>query len=159
MMRPGETLDQWRERMADKAAKQRPFVKGTLKARESSYKARQPVETPEPKPKAEPRVRPSRITRPDNCAECGIGMYSRSEGPVAGKREFAGNGLCVNCSQRARRKNKPRTPKPRGRPVRRPTHCVKCGIELISRGGEKRPGVRRHGGHGKCTVCYNKENK
>ena len=117
-MRRGETLEQWRERMADKAAAARGFRERTRAAALSQTKGPRTVARA-PRPPKPPRVpgpvngpaagtggRPR--TMPEACVECGVSTY-RASSPQRrspGAKRYVARGLCSTCYPRLKKQGR-----------------------------------------------------
>jgi hypothetical protein len=172
MMRRGETIEEWRERMMARAEELRRFTLQDDAARQSQIdsrgrpkrvaatsKPRKPASAPKPRtPRStltkaerkrrdyEPKGRPRAF--PDTCVRCKDPVRRKSE-PADGRKLMIGRGLCSKCYRQVRTRE-------RGGPKIREmsfTHCQGCGVPFRKRGLPQDGTTRVHVGHGRCSTC------
>lgn len=139
MIRPGESLDDWRQRMMDKAAKARGFVEREQAALQSQVIAKKGRPAPKPARRAIKATSELDLTR-----AIGITRQNERPKPVPAPAPATPRGQ--------RRMGAPRT---------RPDYCLGCQVTVYrASSSEPRPeGARRLVARGLCTTCYPRAKK
>lgn len=158
MMRRGETLEEWRERMRAKGERDRGFLERERAAALAKPKRPEPKKAaaaPAPRRRRQVSARAAsrpRSTVPSDCVGCGHPMRRRRE-QREGARLHMGRGLCTTCWATQKRRANGMRPAAEAR-QRGATRCAGCGRPLRSRRAAPSPGTLVRVGNSRCSTCY-----
>lgn len=146
MRRPNETVEQWRERMAERAAAQRYFTRLERGATEALYDPpSRSVITAQVKPRPAPTT-----TEYRDCSRCHKPMRLTNQKVVdhPGTVVIGARGLCHECSYHPERQRRPE----------RALRCTKCDKVMRTSGqrAAEFPGTVTYGKKDTCQGCVRK---